>query len=206
MKRGLLFTISALLLALAVAWPVQTLALRPPAVTGTPLYLPLVLKQATFTPLPTATPTRTPTPTATTLPPGVSVLDSHSYFIDSINYLHIVGEVFNNTTDHLRFVKITANLFNGAQLVATDFTFTHLDHLPAGEKTCFSVSLEQPANWTAYQFESPTYLTMGEPLPNLPLLNVSSSIDPTFGWHEIIGQVRNDHGVTVNYVQPVGTL
>ena len=43
-------------------------------------------------------------------------------------------------------------------------------------------------------------------MPNLTVLNDSGSYDPTFGWYEIIGQVRNDHGTRVEYVSPVGTL
>ncbi len=102
----------------------------PPPTTPTPtpttppirmIYLPLCLKKyppPTATPTPTATSAVTPTPTATptptpTLPPtGVCILGNHSHYVDIIGYLHIVGEVKNDTATHLRFVKITANLFN----------------------------------------------------------------------------------------------
>jgi len=153
------------------------------------LYLPVVIKSGSSS------------------PPGVYVLPNHSYFVDSINYLHIVGEVQNNTPNNLRFVKITANLFNSSgQLVANDFTYTWLNVLPANATTCFEILLSQPTGWSTYQFESPTYSASSQGLPNLTVLNTSGSYNQTFGWYEVIGQVRNDNGTRVEYVQPVGTL
>jgi hypothetical protein len=126
--------------------------------------------------------------------------------VDSINYLHVIGEVYNNTTNHLRFVKITANFFSSGQLVDTNYTYIYLDNLPAGAKTCFHILLPQPIDWSYYQFEAPSYWTDGQPLPNLTVLNNSGSYNPTYGWYEIIGQVRNDHDRRVEYVSPIGTL
>lgn len=135
------------------------------------------------------------------------MLPNHSSYVDSIDYLHIVGEVHNNTASHLRFVKISTNVFNSTgQLLATDFTYTYLDNLPAGDKTCFHILVEAPAGWSHYEFEAPSYWTDGEPLPNLTIFNDSGSYDSTFGWYEIIGQVRNDLGSRVEYVSPVGTI
>jgi len=185
-----------------------------PTVTATvSVYLPYVTRQEPPTPTPTPTPTNvpiptnTPTPTATTAPSGVYVLSNHSSYVDSIDYLHIVGEVQNNTANNLRFVKITANIFNNTgQLLDTDFTYIFLDNLPAGDKTCFHILLNEPAGWSYFEFEAPTYSTDGEPLPNLAILNDSGSYDSTFGWYQIIGQVRNDEGTRVEYVSPVGTV
>jgi len=121
--------------------------------------------------------------------------------------LHVVGEVANNTANHLRYVKITANFFDSnGKLLDTEFTYTWLDNLPANNKTCFHILLQNPASWSYYELENPTYWTDGRPLPNLAILNDSGSYNPTFGWYEIIGQVRNDHGARVNYVSPVGTI
>jgi hypothetical protein len=121
--------------------------------------------------------------------------------------LHIVGEVSNNTPNHLRFVEIYVNVFNSSgQLLDTDFTFIYLDNLPPWDKTCFEFILPEPIGWSYYEFEAVDYWTDGSPLPNLTILNDSGSYNPTFGWYEIIGQVRNDHGSLVEYVMPVGTL
>ena len=170
-----------------------------------PPYTPTPTSTTTPTIMPTATPTGTPTPTLP--PPGVHVLENHSYHVDAIGYLHIVGEVKNNTVDHLRYVKITANIFNSSgQTIDTNFTYIYLGNLPAGDKTCFDILLEEPSDWSYYEFEPPDYWTDGEPLPDLTILNDSGSYYPIFGWYEVVGQVRNDHATRVEYVRPVGTL
>ncbi|MBC8248746.1 MAG: SBBP repeat-containing protein [Anaerolineales bacterium] len=185
-----------------------------PTRTPRPTYTPTATRTPTHTPRPTPTPTRTPrstltsTATPTVIPPGVYILSNHSYYVDSIGFLWIVGEVWNNTANRLRFVKITANVFSSSgQLLATGQGYTYLDNLSPGGMTCFSVLMgHEPAGWSYYRFEAPTYWTDGKPLPNLTVFNDSGSYNSTFGWYEIIGQVRNDHGSRVEYVSPVGTV
>lgn len=142
-----------------------------------------------------------------TLPAGVTILPNHSWYVDSIDYLNIVGEVSNNTNSNLRFVKIAVNVFNSSgNLLATDYTYTWLNDLPAKEKTCFELFIPKPVGWSYYEFEPVEYWTDGTPLPNLTAFNHSGSYDSTFGWYEIIGMVRNDTSTNYEYVQPVGTL
>ena len=183
-------------------------------------FLPLVIRStdppptATLEPTATVEPTATsgPTPTATTaptdIPPtGVQILPNTFHYVNIIDYLHVVGEVHNYTGSYLRFVRISANFWNAAnELVATDYTYTWLDNLPPGEKTCFELSVEEPVGWTHYDFEAPTYNTSGRALPNLAVVGASGSVDSTFDWYEIIGQIRNDHGSEVRFVSPVGTV
>ena len=165
---------------------------------NSPVFLPFLEKQQIA---PEPTPTEEP-------PKGVMVLDNHFAYTTPWDSLHINGEVLNNTSNHLTLVKIIANLFNSqAKLVATEFTYVNLDNLPAGEKTCFDlIFLDVPADWQSYDFEQPTYWTDGKPFPKLTVLNESSRYISTTGSYEILGQVRNDHGAIVKYVQPVGTL
>ena len=190
---------------------------KPPTPTPTPTATRTITPTPSFTPTPTATRTPTilptltwtprPTATSTSVPQGVYILPNHSTYVDSIGYLHIVGEVMNNTSQYLRFVKISANVFgSGGQLLGTDFTYTYLDNLPAWDRTCFHVLLEQPVGWQYYQFEAPTYWTDGQALPNLSVINTSGTYYPDYGWYKVIGEVRNDHGSRVEYVSPVGTL
>lgn len=201
MRRAVAVSIACVLAIIGVAF----------AQTSTPqAYLPLVLK-----PLPTNTlvpPAPTTQPTATTQPtptqqPGVFILGSTFSYVDSIDYLHVIGEVQNNTSNNLQFVKITANFFSGTgQLVDTDFTYTYLDHLPPNTKTCFHILLQQPADWVSYQFEAPAYSTATQGLPNLAILNDSGSYQPSLKSYKIIGQVQNNEAVQVRFVQPIGTL
>jgi len=182
-------------------WNVAT----PPTATAT------LTRTATRTPTVTRTPTRTRTPTVTPTNtpggpgPGVHVLPNYSDYVDNIGNLHIVGEVLNNTPDHLWLVKIPVTFYNSSgQVVGTDYTYTWLDNLQAGDKTCFHILLDEPAGWTRYEFGTITHWP-GHALPNLALLNHTGSVI-NYGWYQIAGQVRNDQGTQVNSVQVVGTL
>lgn len=178
-----------------------------PTPTGTPTKTPTATPTRTGTP--TKTPTATPTPTATaTLPASsVYVLANHSSYLDSIDYLHIVGEVKNDTNHDLRFVKVSAALYDsGGRLLDTEFTYVTLGILPAHDKACFHLLLPEPASWTRYEFADVEYWDDANPPPNLLVSNHSGSYDSTFGWYEIIGQVRNNEGQRLEYVSPVGTL
>ena len=174
------------------------------------VYLPTTHRApaSTATPVPTSTPkpTTTPLPTATPMPSGVYVLPNHSYYT-KYDHLRIVGEVQNGTSYHLRFVSVAVNIFDSAgHLLDTDYTYTHLDNLAPGEKTCFKIWLDEPSNWSYYRFESPDYWMDGAPRPHLTLFNVTGSYNPTYDNYKILGQVRNDHGSEVRFVSPVGTL
>ena len=142
-------------------------------------------------------------------PPGVTIRPNHSWYVDSIDYLHIVGEVMNNTSANLRYVEITANLFNSSgTFLGSDFTYTYLSNLPAWQKTCFEIVFypDTPVGWTDFTFEPVSYWTDGDPQPALTPYNHSGSYNATYGWYEIIGMVRNDGVVTYDYVQPIATL
>ncbi len=165
-------------------------------------YFPIIDRAA---PTPTLTPTPAPTPTP--IPLDVQILPNDFYYIYSNTYLNVVGEVLNNTSYDLSFVEITAKFYNASgQLLDQGSAYIYLQYLPAWGYTCFEISVPIPSGWAYYQFEAPTYYTDGHPLPNLTILNDSGSYLPTLGWYEIIGQVRNDEGVSVTFVSPVATL
>jgi hypothetical protein len=151
-----------------------------------------------------------PTPTPTSPPPskGVYVLSNHSFYVTSWGSLHIVGEVINDTDDHVSWLEISANLFDSnGQLLDTELTFAALNNLAKGDKTCFDlIFLAPPTGWSSYQFENPTYSTGGEPLLDMVVFNDSGRYIPDYGEYEIIGQVRNDNSTRVEYVTPIGTL
>lgn len=208
MKRKLFIVLALLLCATLVAaqrptWPSTTSVLRQTVPTYTPSPTPTL----TAIPWSTATPTATsPPPTSTPTPSGVYVLPNHSYYTKH-DHLRIIGEVQNGTSYHLRFVSVAVSIFNSAgQLLDTDYTYTYLDNLAPGEKTCFKIWLDEPSNWSYYRFESPDYWTDGDPRPHLTLFNVTGSYDPTYDDYKILGQVRNDYGSEVRFVSPVGTL
>jgi hypothetical protein len=156
---------------------------------------------------PTPEPTETPPPGPTPEPETVYILPNHTHYSEE-NRLHIVGEVENASTYNLRNVRITANFFNSSgQFLETSFTYTYLNFLPAGEKTCFHLFLDIPVGWDTYEFEL-SYWADGEALPNLSLSNLSSVYNPIpdLRWYEITGEVTNDEAVSVNNVGLAGTL
>lgn len=141
------------------------------------------------------------------IPAGVTILPNHSWYVDSIDYLHIVGEVYNNTNNILRFVEINVNIFNGSGgLIDTDFTYTTLENLQPHDKTCFHLFVPLPQDWSYYEFEPVQYWTDGTAAPKLTIYNHSGSYDSYWGWYEILGMVRNDGNVIYDFVQPIATL
>lgn len=189
--------------------------------TSTPIFTP------TFTPTPTETsvevstemptstststltPTETSTPTATStnVAVGITVLDNHSTYVDSIDYLHVVGEVRNNTSTNAEYVKIAVNLFNSqGNIVDTSFTYTRLDLLQPSEITCFQVLLDGNPSFSYYEFEISSSDTDEVPL-FISLPNYGGDYNQTFDdWYEIVGQARNDNNFNVEYVNIIGTL
>lgn len=140
-------------------------------------------------------------------PTDVSILTNHTAYIDDIDYLHIVGEVRNNTNNHLRQITVQADVYAASgQLLTTTSGVTLLETLPAGEKTCFNLFLPQPGGWSYYQFRPLSYLTDGESPPNLSLSNLTGRNGFNFDWGDILGDVTNNEGRTVESIKAVGTL
>jgi hypothetical protein len=157
------------------------------------LYLPIIFKGAM--------------PTQPVVLPGVHIPANDTYYVDSIGYLHVVGEVQNNTDDYLQFVQIYADFYaQDGTLLDTVTTYTYLDNLPPYTGTCFDVLLPEPEGWSYYEFEDPVYWTGGSPFANLTVFNDSGSYDPYNGEYVIIGEVRNDEDSYVHFVNLVGTL
>jgi hypothetical protein len=202
MRRALPIIVA---LGIVAAIILSAQAQAPPCGDALCTYLPIVANPPTPTTAPTVAPTATATAQPTSEPSGVFIRTNHSSYTNSIGSLHIVGEVQNNTNKAIEFVKISANLFNGTQLVATDFTYTSLNVVRSHERTCFDVLITNPPAYTSYVFEAPTYTSTSAPNLALTPIGVSTSIDSSGDYH-ILGQVRNDMTVQVKFVQEVGTL
>jgi len=139
-------------------------------------------------------------------PEGVTILPTHTWYVNSIDTLHIIGEIRNNTSDYITFARVTVNVFNGDQLVDSDFSYTFLSIIPPRDKACIDLFMPNPTSWTSYQFEVPQYQITDEVPPLLTPYSLSGSYDSTFGWYDIIGLVRNDSDRLVEFVSPVATL
>jgi hypothetical protein len=137
----------------------------------------------------------------------ITLAPNATVFVDSANYLHIVGEVTNTTFDTHILVQLNARFYDKAGgLVATDFAYTYLDDLPLGETTCFEMILEQPASWRQIAFEPVRSVVSSDRVPLLTLFSISGSYDTALQQYTLRGEARNDEVVPVQFVQVVGTL
>src|SRR5690606_12509118 len=99
------------------------------------------------------------------------------------------------------------NLFNAqGQLVDTDYSYTRLDILPAGDYSCFHVWFLSSPSYSYYEFET-TYAAASSPSLPIAVLNHSGSYNATFDdWYEIVGQARHDSSLNAEFVNITDTL
>ena len=72
---------------------------------------------------------------------GLQIL-SHNSFIDSIGYLHVVGEIKNNYPSTATFVRILGTFYDiNNQVVGTQFTYANPSDIGSGEKVPFVLIL-----------------------------------------------------------------
>ena len=72
---------------------------------------------------------------------GLQIL-SHNSFTDSAGYMHVVGEIKNNSTSIATFVKIIGTFYDvNNQVVATDFTYTNPENIGSRQKAPFDLTL-----------------------------------------------------------------
>ncbi|MGB8574105.1 MAG: FxLYD domain-containing protein [Nitrososphaeraceae archaeon] len=72
---------------------------------------------------------------------GLQIL-SHNSFTDSVGYLHVVGEVQNNTPANAQFVQVIGTFYdNNNQVVGTQFAYTNPSDIGAGQKAPFELIL-----------------------------------------------------------------
>jgi hypothetical protein len=141
-------------------------------------------------------------------PPPVRVLPNHSHNVSSIGTLRIFAEVQNDLSEHIEWVEVPYSLLDDSgQVVASDSQYVHLDVLAPGESTCFKILIiDPPAGWTRYELGDPTYRTGAEPLPKLTIYGDQGTYDTSTGWYGIEGQVRNDHGSRLEFIQVIAGL
>jgi len=147
-----------------------------------------------------------------TNPITVSILPNHSSYVTAWGSIHVVGEVWNRSAQHLRSVQVTASLYDRyGRRLGSESAFTYLDYLPSGYSTCFDVTFLSPPDGFdphryQYSLDGASFSLNGSPLPALTLLDVQDEYDPRSGMYRISGKVRNDARRPVGCVRPVGTL
>jgi len=166
---------------------------------------PMYFSYGMILPPPPPEPTPPPPPPPPPPPGGLIVLD-HTSYTDTINYLHIVGEVQNTTSSNIEFGRIVATIYNSSGgVIATDFTYTYLDILAPGEKSPFHVLSEMPPGFANYTLQTEYRTTSTPPNRSLTILSQSSNVD-SIGYLHIVGEVRNDSGHTIEFCEISGTM
>jgi hypothetical protein len=155
------------------------------------------------------TPTALPSPTSTSPPPSPSVspieILSHKSYIQS-NWYHIIGEVQNNTTYPMNFIKIVATLYDeNNNVVGTDYTYTDLDIVLPGGKAPFVIATDQWAGTASYKLQAQGSESEGE-LPRQDLIVLSSNDYIQYDWLHVVGEVLNTGDTNAEYVRVVITL
>lgn len=144
------------------------------------------------------------------LAPPIGKVDvlSHSSFLDSLGWYHVVGEALNTGHVHLRDVKITATFYDSENReVATKSGYTFINVLLVGRKSPFEVILLSPIqsaevnhynlNVTFNSYPS------GKPI-GLEILSNSSYIDSER--MHVVGEVKNTGSTKATYVQVMATF
>jgi len=149
-------------------------------------------------PLPPTTAPESPTPR----PPDLEIL-SHTSYTDA-GWYHVVGEVRNNTSLPMEYVKIVVTLYDDAgTVVGTDFTYTELDVIPAGDKSPFQTGTDQWQGATNYKLQA-----QGRE-GSLPRQDLAIQGDQSYTdgiWLHIRGEVVNTGSTPAEYVKIVATL
>jgi hypothetical protein len=173
------------------------------------LYLPVVIKgdppEPTLPPLPspTATPEPGPTPPPTS---EVAVLSSTAFVpYQGSSSLYIAGEIINNTSSNVRFVKIHATLRDAnGNVVDSDYTYSDIDILIPEMKSPFMVLLWDPPAWSSYEL-SVTWSTTYEHPHALEILNHTTYFDSFDAFH-VVGEIRNQYDTERSYIKAFVTL
>lgn len=184
-----------------------------PQITLTPTVLQTVTStttaQSTATTQATATtrPTLTQTSTSTTNPNMKVMLLSSNAFVPytGSNDLYIVGEVQNNTSSNVQFVKVNVVLrdANGS-IVDGEYSYSDIDKLKLGMVSPFLVIFSNPPTWLSYEVTLTWSTTTEEPYP-LEITNPETYFDSYNAYH-IRGSVKNQYSVQRTFVQLFLTL
>lgn len=142
----------------------------------------------------------------TSAAPNVQLL-SHSSYMDTSGYVHIVGEVQNNGSANAQFVRINFNFYNSSNtLLDTDFTYSDVDIMAPGEKSPFHNIFAPPAGYSHYAISS---INASE-TSSSPNHNFTTTVTNTFvdvaDYEHIVGQVTNNNTTTSEFVKVIFTF
>lgn len=149
------------------------------------------------------------------LPAGIPILSSLTW-TDSVGYLHVIGEVLNNTTDYRRWVEIDATLLaaSGAA-VGSAVGYTDVPTLRPSGRSTFEIVARQPTGYakTSLKVCTPNIggsgCLSGQPTTDAPM-SAAVAPSPTYldaaGLRHYPGTVTNTATATEKLARALVTL
>jgi len=176
---------------------------------------------ATATPEPTTTPAAAPAASAgpasdgatpgVVAPPALAaplVIVSSSLYANSDSTIHVAGEVRNTTSDYMDYVEITGTFFDASgQVVASEYTFTHVDLVAPGETAGFDLGLANGAGLGVSRYELAVQgeVSADRPAAGLVIQDENASVDGG-GDYQVVGTVVNQSAAVAEFVKVIGTF
>jgi len=141
-----------------------------------------------------------------TLGPGVHILESCSMYATNNTYIHLVCEVYNNTSSNIENVKLYIDIYNSlGELIDTDYAYTLLDIIHIQEKACIDLPFARPADPNFYiDLGDLSYRDTAGSRPNLSLSNDSGNAGGSL--YTVLGILTNNGLVPVYSVKAVDSL
>lgn len=141
-----------------------------------------------------------------TLDPGVHVLDNCSMYATTNAYVHLVCEIYNNTSSNIENVKLYIDIFNSlGGLVDTDYAYAPVDIVHIRGKACIDISFPRPDDPNFYvELGQLSWDDTNQSRPYLTLSNHSGNVGSSL--YTVLGILTNDLSQTVYSVKAVDSL
>ena len=141
-----------------------------------------------------------------TLDPGVHVLNSCSMYATTNATVHLVCEIYNNSTSNIENVRLYIDIFNSqGGLVDTDDAYAPIDIIYIRGKACIDISFPRPDDPNFYvELGDLNWDDTSQSRPNLSLTNHSGN--PGGSSYTVLGILTNNLSQTVYSVKAVDSL
>jgi hypothetical protein len=140
--------------------------------------------------------------------PDDLVFLTKTYYVDSLGYSKLVGEIINQASTSVKNIEIVATFYDSANnVIATDLTYTELDTLAPGQKSPYEVSTYPAADLPVdhYTLTAAADYTDVSPYRNFIVQGITISYD-NLGYFHIVGEVVNTGQQTATYTKIVATF
>ncbi len=155
-------------------------------------------------------PAGAPTPSPASGRGDVKILTRSGYHITggfTGDYLDIFGELQNTSNKNLKYIKLTATLYDSAgKVIETVWTFANTDILLPGEKAPFVfMKITSQEDYKHYAVEVTSCRETTEaPYRDFEFLNTSSYIDD-LGYYCVKGEIKNTGTQDIDFVGVIMT-